>query len=454
MSSKLDDVAEATNASSQITTDALARLETQLAVGREDILDSPDLKSLASSMISSMSRIENLLLAQSPGAGTAASSAGHSSAESRRASVPRSPAGSIGHHSTAGSQYGGSNASSGRNRRSSRAGPSDPRGPKVLYSAVGELRLVRYLHESVRPPYETVGLLHEEEERDTYPLFETYSKLLDTASEIVPDCLLRYINLVQFSRTISLHAKLLVTTLAFMQGLEEDNHRYDHETLNKADIDLSSHQDAKVRREYQDVCSQIETLEQNIALVRQECWNNGFNLSEIDMILGGTKSPARNPTIDEPAPTADEHFKALRQRLLHLQSQAAWTNKQDQINTWLLQTLAASSEAAALHRTFLPDGGRNLDEKAWARQVLKFWPLDSAAARVKRRDLKERGSSSICGVKDGRVAHSVRVLLELVDWANSVTTGSEIGDASGNALRGLLEAERPRSPLGEHALNG
>lgn len=101
--------------------------------------------------------------------------------------------------------------------------------------------------------------------------------------------------------------------------------------------------------------------------------------------------------------------------LNRLQSQTAWTSKQDWIKTWLLQNLAASSEAAALHRTFLPDGGKSLDETAWARQVLKFWPLDGAAAKVKRRDGKERLSSSIGGVKDGRVAHSVRVLLEIVD---------------------------------------
>lgn len=175
-------------------------------------------------------------------------------------------------------------------------------------------------------------------------------------------------------------------------------------------------------------------------LLRREGWDKGYSLSEIDMILG-TNSPAENSITEKSTFVIDENFKALRQQFLHLQSQTALTSKRDRINTWLLQNLASSNQVAALHRTILPHEGKGLDEKAWARQVLKFWPLDGAAAKVKRRDGNARLSSSIGGVNDGRVAHSVRVLLELVDWPNGVTTESEVGDGSSNALRGSFEVE-------------
>lgn len=459
MTSKLNDIAVATNTSNQITSDALQRLEAQLAAGRDDFLDSPDLRSLASSMVSSMSRIENLLLAQSPGggAGSGASSAGLSSAGSGLPQGQKSSDASIGPISPPGSPFGGSRPSSGGNPRHSRAGLQPPSpglrplrvsglehahgsGPEALHSKIGELHHVRCFHQT-----------HQTEEAETYPLFESYCKLLDRANEVLPDCLVRYINLVNYSRTINLHAKLIISTQGIIQGLQWDYQGKGSSIYTKESQILPSKQDTKARQEYQDVCHQLEILEQDIGVLRKECWDKGYNLSEIDMILG-TKSPAEHSITERSTSAIDENFKALRQRLVHLQSQTALTSKLDRINAWLLQNLAASSDAAALHRTFLPHGGNGLDEKAWARQVLKFWPLDDAAAKVKRRDGKERLSSSIGGVKDGRVAHSARVLLELVEWANSVTTVSEVGDWNGNALRGLFEVERPRSPLGEYSL--
>lgn len=393
-------------------------------------------------MFSSISRIENLLLGQSAGAGSRASSAGHSSAGSgyghprgRRSSVA-----SIGRTSPVGSQHGGSRTSPGGSQTRLGAGLRSPSpGPRTF----------RKLHSRIGGLYP--ASLHKEAVRvDTYPLFERYSRMLDRANEMLPDCLVRYINLVNYSRTISLHAKLILSTQGIIQGLHHQEEGFpQHAEESRLS---SSERDAKTNQEYQDVCKELEILEQEIVITRNECWERGYNLTEIDMILA-TKTQAQNSVKEKSGSAIDENFKALRQRLNRLQSQTAWTSKQDWINTWLLQNLAASSEAAALHRTFLPNGGKDLDEMTWARQVLKFWPLDGAAAKVKRRDGKERLSSSIGGVKDGRVGHSARVLLELVDWANSVTTGSEVGDASGNALRGLFDIERPRSPLGEVALS-
>lgn len=114
-------------------------------------------------------------------------------------------------------------ASSGGYRRHSRAGLQSPspvlrplqepkweyaprNNPNVLYPNIGELHGVRYFHKN--------------EEVETYPLFESCRKLLDRANEILPACLVRYINLVSYFRTISLHAKLIISTQGIIQGLQ------------------------------------------------------------------------------------------------------------------------------------------------------------------------------------------------------------------------------------------
>lgn len=67
----------------------------------------------------------------------------------------------------------------------------------------------------------------------------------------------------------------------------------------------------------------------------------------------------------------------LRKMTMDTNPFRGWTTKRDQINHWLLESLRCSEESAELHRSFLADN--SVDEKEWARQLLKYWPLDDAA---------------------------------------------------------------------------
>jgi hypothetical protein len=111
-----------------------------------------------------------------------------------------------------------------------------------------------------------------------------------------------------------------------------------------------------------------------------------------------------------------EESSVLRQRMQRLQAVQSWTNKLDRTNAWLLQNLAASDEAVTLHRSFLPNS-ELLDERQWARLVLKHWLLDEAAAPSRL-----RAPSTIGAMMDGK-CHSIKVRLDAQpeDWESLIT---------------------------------
>jgi hypothetical protein len=72
-----------------------------------------------------------------------------------------------------------------------------------------------------------------------------------------------------------------------------------------------------------------------------------------------------------------EDVLVLRKMTTDVNPLQAFSTKRDQINNWLLESLRYSDKLVELHRSFLPEG--SMDEKEWARQVLKYWSLDDAA---------------------------------------------------------------------------
>lgn len=210
---------------------------------------------------------------------------------------------------------------------------------------------------------------------------------------------------MQIYRTIALHVRLIASVHdaqwgGFVKPLKES----------KAYL-----------REYQ----QMQQLMEEIGQARKRCWANGFDLTEVDQILGSGYDHESYDSVglhNQHYEQREADLTALRNRLAHLRHTRS--SKQDRINSWLLPNLAASDEGAALHRSFLPDP-EAYNEKEWARQVLKFWPLDGAAIKG------ERGAESSHGlVRSGRAYHSVKVLLDMMDLEelNVATSASAVSD--------------------------
>ncbi|KAF4633145.1 hypothetical protein G7Y89_g4979 [Cudoniella acicularis] len=128
------------------------------------------------------------------------------------------------------------------------------------------------------------------------------------------------------------------------------------------------------------------TLESDIEKVRKRCLSKGLSLYFIDEIFGACKMHDPSTGLRLPKPnTAARHgdILALRKKGLKLGSRRLWSNqvwtsKLDRINGWLFNNLQSCPENAALHRSMLPDG-EELEEKAWARSVIKYWSIDQAA---------------------------------------------------------------------------
>jgi hypothetical protein len=234
---------------------------------------------------------------------------------------------------------------------------------------------------------------------------QSSKKLLDAAKGICPSSLLAYMEIIRLSETISLHTKLL-TCIRKFQGPDS--------------LDLME------TKEYQDVYLKLQSLRAQLIEARQVCWNEGLDMADIDKVLNsgyGQDLPPLDDDIEENKDDERQDISVLCRRLKRLQAEQSWTTKLDRTNAWLLQNLAADTNAVALHRSYLPDGA-SLDERQWARLVLKYWLLDEAAAPA-----GNRSPSTIGAMMDGK-CHSVKVRLTTPqeDWESllSDTAASEV----------------------------
>lgn len=448
MDSKLQDVAIAAISNSQVTADALQRLEAQLAIDREAVSDTPSLRSLASSI----SRLESLL---SPQPGSPASF--HSSAHCSSAGSRRSLYNMNGRRGSVNSDT-RSNASSSGSRRHPQSFLQF--GKPGAYNVQHHKQFLKLARPKTQPVHITIeqerreALWNEkwspgttqntsqstaidaEHDRDSKgldkeapsnALLESYNRFLDIADGACPEPLIAYINLIQFSRTIKLHAKLIASIRTSQLNISNEQL---HETT-----------------EYQEIYEQLKILDHDVRVARQVCWEKGYDLGEVDMILESGcihDLPLIKLDYEKEMRECHEYLSALQRRLEKLQAWRVWSSRQDRINQWLLQKLAASSDEAVLHRSFL-EGGDELDEQQWARLVLKFWPLDGAAVHFERRVASTNGA-----VDSGRDCHSVKVLLDMVELENSVFSVSDLSEIT-EVRKRTRELERLKTPLKETA---
>jgi hypothetical protein len=439
--SKVNEIGTATASTNQVTTDALQRLEVQLATERPETPDTPSLKSLASAI----SRIENMLSSQQGSIASPRSSPGGSSTGSRRRSVayprvgsPRSEAGSAGSSAGSPNDLKRHESHSMFVRRSNSFQNNEPKDtwpptpPEAkLASGMGsaqELESLKVKKERMDNIILPEGQLPRstsnspdvkldehitsrgDKNKITDTLLGSYAALLGVFRGSCPEALLGYFKLVCYFRVVALHSRLL----ASMQNTESRGEITDMD-------------------EYRRVQTHLETLKQDIEQARDKCWKEGYNLDEIDIILD---SDCIHETLERKVlegPREDIELLALRKRL-HL---LRWSNKLERINAWLLQKLASSREEVTLHRSFLPNS-RDLGEKQWARLVVKFWPLDKAGEEDEKKSLSTNEA-----VHSGKGKNTVRVLLEM--GFSSASDSSE-----GRALvKHHAELARTKTPLKE-----
>jgi hypothetical protein len=149
-------------------------------------------------------------------------------------------------------------------------------------------------------------------------------------------------------------------------------------------------------------------LEKSLMKSKQACWNLGFDLSSFDHTLTLSNTAGmrfENSDLSRGEQEQCEDLLSSWQDVLHESAVRTWGTSNDRINSWLLQNLAASPEDQKLHRSYLYEG-KDFDENAWARLVLKYWLIDEAAVGSEEENCSTNGAVDSSGI-----CHSARVIL-------------------------------------------
>lgn len=116
-------------------------------------------------------------------------------------------------------------------------------------------------------------------------------------------------------------------------------------------------------------------LRHDLRNARRRCLQAGHSLYEIDQALHQTNH--HDSTSAEPICINYSDMFEIRRNTLNSALLGKWTTTRDRINGWLLHSLRSDDSLARLHRSMLAE--ENLDERVWAKLVVKYWVLDEAA---------------------------------------------------------------------------
>ncbi|KAL9116767.1 MAG: hypothetical protein Q9187_006702 [Circinaria calcarea] len=116
-------------------------------------------------------------------------------------------------------------------------------------------------------------------------------------------------------------------------------------------------------------------LRHDLRDARSRCLQAGHSLYEIDQALHHTSH--NDSTSAEPSLINHSDMFEIRRKTMDSPLIGKWTTTRDRINRWLLHSLRSDDSLAKLHRSMLAD--EDLNEKAWAKLVVKYWELDEAA---------------------------------------------------------------------------
>ncbi|KAH8743713.1 hypothetical protein F5882DRAFT_423763 [Hyaloscypha sp. PMI_1271] len=152
-------------------------------------------------------------------------------------------------------------------------------------------------------------------------------------------------------------------------------------------ISLQAADDGVIQSHLSNFQKHLEEIKRSLATLRTKCLLEGHSLHLIDEVLTsckihdpvtGLRRSSENAAIRH-ADLLALRKHTLKQRNLDLSVEQSYT-KRDRINRWLFQNLQNSPENAGLHRSMMVGGvGNEMDEKTWARMVVKYWSIDEAA---------------------------------------------------------------------------
>jgi hypothetical protein len=150
-------------------------------------------------------------------------------------------------------------------------------------------------------------------------------------------------------------------------------------------LSLQAASKPEIQQHLDNFTKQLEAIKRCLTRLRIQCLKEGHSLHLINEVLNSCKihdpvTGLRLPTHNTAASHTD--LLALRKRTLKhkIYSTDPSYTKRDRINRWLFQNLQNSPENAALHRSMMTSGTeKDLDEKSWARTVVKYWSIDEAA---------------------------------------------------------------------------
>lgn len=243
------------------------------------------------------------------------------------------------------------------------------------------------------PPPRLFGEPKPSEDTAALDFFHAFESLVAHAGGSISRNLTEYMRYHQIVETTQAHIRLLS---AFVPHL---------------DLSKSSTMNSKFQETQKNTLKFLESAESEKQTYREACWRDGYDMDELDRALKATvlqdtfSSLAYSNIRPEPPP---EYQHQSWWDVLHHVGPQTWLTKNDRINSWLLQNLAAQPSEGPRHRQYLTREGISdqLSEEEWARLVLKFWTLDDAARPEELVDC-----STIGAVDSDGARHSVRVKL-------------------------------------------
>ncbi len=196
---------------------------------------------------------------------------------------------------------------------------------------------------------------------DEIPNAEYQITLQRLTKSLYPAAIVDYISL---SRLINLYEG----QLALLKAQQEKGHPYQQVYDSQS---VSSY----ILLQQRGLNRHLLHLKEKLSGSRTRCVIAGHSLFEVDQALQ-QNHPDRHVSALPPHVNHNDMLE-VRRRTLNMALLGSWSTTRDRINGWLLHSLRADDSLARLHRSMLADS--DLDEKDWARLVVKYWTLDEAA---------------------------------------------------------------------------
>ena len=200
------------------------------------------------------------------------------------------------------------------------------------------------------------------------PFHSQLPDIWQSSSGSFPPDFLQYVVLTLNLRSLESYYKILDLLLSQKATTENDK---DNEDLER---DFQG-----MRR---DLIQGLEVLKIKTASLRKNCIIAGHSTYEVDAIMRDwtakdhTDEYATHPL----KPANHQDMFEIRKHTQDSQLLDGWSTTRDRINRWLLHSLRSDERQAQLHKSMLAES--DIDDEAWARNVLKHWNTDEAATGI------------------------------------------------------------------------